>query len=750
MSFVEHINLPYYPSNTKFCDVIYPLVKTILDSSTSGKIGYQKSNNRSYANNRSNSNYFRDIKQIKLAKTKREIYNDSNDVDFDNSPNELTSIKELGPLEKNFLNCILNPYQVLVLTGGIGSGKTELIKYISNHLCTCKTHKMCKNFENCKIKEDYHIVIDFNQYDGSGHDDFSNFLFYKLLKLIRKIFNDTAVIDKFIEWCDNGEEEYFIDISLHINKIDKWDTFNSKTKIIEICSWIKNCFEKNNNFESGVKAILEMLKFYHKSCPRQYTSCFMLIFDNVDGLDEKQQVIIIDKINRIAATFRDIHFCKQKIIVTSRITTFNHHIKGKGAFSFEVFQNFGCQPLSILLLRLEYYIKNKGKDDDYITLRRNIPEDMLNAFDGRLEYIYSKLFDEQRGFDRLRNTINSLSGLNIRGAFSIFRRLFSNHIIPWHATSPREDMLIRSLYSFDFEDGKMKSDDKRLSNLYINPSTLKHSLLPLRLLNLLNDCQKKTIFISKHEVLLHLSLFDNNYRNNVEDVIEYLIMERKRLVNIVGNGTSDIDIFEKGPAKIDITYAGSQYFEYLSSDLQYVQSCFEIIDWDFNIDNIMIDESLKYIKLLNIKDDSNYFLNTYINDIKNNNIQNILPSRVSNNNQNERIEFIQLCLKLLFLKDIIETSVYRKKRREIPLDKIKNLQPIQEMVIAKIIAIISNSVLKIYRNYEFTPLIKGYILNWYNFILIVEEWNRVLFPDSEINFYDVIENYENFLGLRNS
>ena len=613
---------------------------------------------------------------------------------------------------------------MIVLTGAMGSGKSELIRYVTNYIKEHKDHSQCPNHDNCRFKTDLHTIIDFNEYNFSDRSGFNQFIFYKFLNVVNRIFDDDNIICDFINWTiDTYETNYFIGISLFTEAYPNWVTSISKKKITIICNWIRDKYE-NKSFENGVKALLEMLNFYQKYYPRLNKTCVMFIFDNIDGIDEKEQNIIIDEINRIATT------SLSKIILTSRLTTFNY-IRGNTSFEFYAFENAGYQPISIILHRLEHYIKNKDYDIDYINIRKSIPKDMLNAFDNRLDFIYEKLTDNQKGYDRLKRSIIALSGLSIRKGLSIFRRLFSNHIINWENSIPKEDMLIRSLYSFDFEKGIMRADDKRLSNIYINPNTLKSSLLPLRLLNVLCDAREKKNIITKNDIIFHLGLFNSKYVKEVDAYIKYMILGRKRLLYISGFGISEYDNLENINAEVNITFAGNQYFEYLSTDLQYIQSCFEIIDWDLEINNNMINESILFIQDTTKSNNSSIkFLIEDLKELKNRS-KDRFPHNVNYDNIYERLGYIRACLYSLFLKDIVETIYYKKRLRDVKFD-IKNLTTMNELITVRIISIISNTILNILKNHD-PQIAINEIRNWYDFIIFVEDWNSSIFYHSKNN-----------------
>lgn len=731
---VNHINIPFYASNNKlFRSEISALVEMILGAEDIGRIPYQMSTEENFENKR--SKYFLSKNQLVSGKSKRELLEIIGDSQMCASN---LKVNGMGKLELSLINYIFARHpQNIVITGALGSGKSELINYVLNHIDKHKIHEACASFENCPLKSNIHIRIDFNTYTraSKNHErDFLSYMFYKIGGKVIEIFSNKETIDSFIRWTDNGKSnlknDYFISlVDDVVEKFDDWDQFSPQRQIKKIYSWILKRFEKKGDFANGVNAFLEMINFYHSKYPKISRSCFLFIYDNIDGLPDEIQNVLIAQIMRISKE------TSIKTIITSRLTTFAH-IKGNSSFSFGLFENAGKQPIFIVKKRLENYHKEKDTDIEYIRVRKLIGSDILLAFDKRLDYILNLLNQDE---SRLTNVLNSLSGLSIRRALRLSRRLFYSFVVPWEQSTPVQDLLIRSIFSYDFRDGMMRVDDNRLSNIFIEPKSSKNSLLSLRILSVLNDYRNENRFITKSDLITHLSLFKLDNENLVRESTRYLRKERKRLIFINGLGLTDYDSYEMENTEIHITTAGQFYIENLCSELGYIQSCFEIIDWELKFSNSDIANVYNFItnrltsnfsSSINTTKD---LLTRSIDDFTetNNNISSYLPNEVDNHDLLSRIGFIRKALKLFLFQDIAETIIYihnkNNKHEQLVLKEIKG---INELVSLSFIYKVSNSVFYILKNKtdkvtqdsNFNEL-----LYWYDFIILANEWNSIFF-----------------------
>lgn len=728
-----HINVTNIPQhvsiNGKYNKSIKALMECIFNGNNQAKIKYITSSNENFKQERYSALYA--MKQIENegCNLKREVINPQA-KELQESDDSFIDINLLGPLELGLLNCLLiKDYKVIVVTGALGSGKTELVNYLCYLLKHYKKHINCNCFKQCNIHQDSQVFTDFNREIISGETEdeiikqFHSYMFYELGNKITKLMSRNEIfIDKFISWCDKGNSRYFIGLSMKmLYTYNNWDKLSQENKFKCIFLWLQERFEKQDKL-SGLIALLEIFKFYHEQFPRKDQTCLLFVYDNIDGLDELAQNIIIEQINRIAEQ------TPCKAIVTSRLTTFNY-IKGNASFSFGVYQNAGQAPIDVIIARMEHYLKNKDTDIDYKNIRHNIKTinpKYLQAFDERITLLYSGLVNNN--LNRLRKTINSLSGLSIRRGLRLFRRLFYNHTISWDDTQIKEDLLIRSIYSYDYDYGIMKLVDRRLSNIFAEIGTDRISLINLRILNIINTSKKRGIIITKKDLITHLSLFDNINDPIINNNLDYLRNYRKRLLFISGFGTYSKYMCEQDDAQIAITYAGTLYIDYLSSDLQYVQSCFESIDWNFNNSNEVF-KAVDYINVMTKDSLHKKILSDALLYIADKRIEEILPTQVNYSSFIERIQFIRMALRLLMCKDIVETINYKEKYES--QDKtVKEIIGINCLITIPIIINTSSAIYYINRENEANEIINE-LIEWQNLLITIKEWNLLLFPTSE-------------------
>jgi len=739
---VKQKKIPFYAGiNKQFRSEVSALVEMILSAENIGRIKYQVSSEDNFENRR--SKYFFNNKHLGVGKNKRELLEIIEDDKFNASNLEVN--ERLGKLELSLSNYIFaRQPQNIVITGALGSGKSELINYVLDYISKYKVHKKCICFNSCELKTNIHILIDFNKYirASDNHEkEFLSFMFYKIGGKIIELFNNEKAIQSFIEWSDKTYDEtsklkndYFVSlIDDVIEKHENWNELSPKRKIKKIYSWILERFEKKGDFSNGLNAFFEMINFYHSKYPKISRTCFLFIYDNIDGLPDDIQNILIEQIMRIS------NETSIKTIITSRLTTFAH-IKGNSSFSFGLFENVGKSPLIIIKKRLIHYKENRKSDAEYLRTRKLIDKEILNVFDKRLDYILDLLNQNE---SRLSNVITSLSGLSIRRSLRLVRRLFYSFVIPYNNTNPFQDLLIRSLFSYDFSEGLMRIDDNRISNIFLHPKTSKNSLICLRILNVLNDYRNENRFITKSDLVTHLSLFKIDNENLVRESTRYLRNERKRLIYLNGLGLNESDSYELENTEIHITTAGQYYIERLCSELGYIQSCFEIIDWNLKFTNDDIEDVFEFIdsKLSSELSPSakvtKDILVSSIDDFKfnddNNNISAYLPNEVDNQEITSRLQFLRKGLRVLLYQDIAETIIYiHNKARKQKLLTLKDINGINELVTSPLICKVCNSVFNILRsrgkiiiqdsNYE-------ELQNWYNLLIITNEWNNIFFDN---------------------
>jgi Cdc6-like AAA superfamily ATPase len=742
--------MPYYPNeNREYIASIKALVGMIFAGYDVGEVKYIKSDSTNFTNNRYKHLHAREQYASEIPEVCRDVIHPSpNDEGISNS--FMSNTEQLGPLEKGFINYLLTCKQRgIILTGALGGGKTTLIQFASHYLITDKRHENCEFHSRCTKHSDIHIFFDFNKdlVDDTKPnlvvENFYSAFLTQLMSKVRELFMDNEVIEKFIAYCDapTNQAKYFSCIKNVVEEHPLWSSLplpvNDKFRHIQ--TWIKK--EQGGNSVQCVSAYLEMLEIYRTLFyARKDQTCLMLIFDNIDVLSEEAQ-------NKIIAVIAILNRQSQiKTIISSRLTTF-HRIKAQHAFPFDIYENAGLDPVRLALRRMEHYLTNK-KDSNgvYAAIRQHINATHLSAFDARMQFIYEQLTD--RHYERLRKTLESLSGLGIRRGLRLCARLFDTYSILWGDTSPKENALIRCLYSYDFPNGLMKSDDHFITNLFLDPTSHCQTLMPLRILNALEIANQKNDVISKQDLIVHINVFkkeqddvlkgEKEKEKEIDNIIWNLRSPEKRLLFIAGGGETEHEWLSKLDAALIITNAGQGYLSFICTNLQYIQNCFEIIDWKVTTTHAELNSASQYInENYNEKNGNKNLLLSSIDDIRknSNDIHRLIPSSGDYTPYYKRMSFILKMLKFLFMQDMVEMINYKIASRQQGI-KFRNIIGIDELITIPIIERVATATLHIAaENLKTEPTtfdhVRQEILDWKSFVVLAKEWNEFLFNKSK-------------------
>ena len=252
-------NIPFIPGqNGEYIDAIKALCDGIFDGYDIGIIGYIKSTIENYKYNRNFYLYRKEQYQDSEGNASRELLNPEINECSLTSENVITndflqSTDGLGPVEKGFINCLLSSHKgCIIFTGARGSGKTALMKYVSDFLKKNKIHNNCKDFSKCNRHKDVHLFFDFNKsICNEVRDFFSDLFFVKFREVLCEIFNDDVILESFIKSSDN--RPYFNCISDDIKSNGKkWKKLMPDKKFTEINKWIIKNYK--SDYTTGVKA----------------------------------------------------------------------------------------------------------------------------------------------------------------------------------------------------------------------------------------------------------------------------------------------------------------------------------------------------------------------------------------------------------------------------------------------------------------------------------------------------------------
>ena len=707
--------LDYKRQNIEYNTAIQGLVDNIFVAEIIGKrdcpILYQKSTKQNIEVN----SYKRNSLGIHGERLVDEDYQKPLSEKFENT-------SKLGFLETGFINFLLQAKaDLVVLKGYRGTGKSELIRFVSDYMIQNIRHNVCEHYDKCTIKKMTHLIINFNEGQFSTSEAFINDLqvriFNDLGASMTELFDDSknnnnSIIDNFINKCEKESTSYWFNIKEQLtDSISEWAGKSDKEKYRILFTNIQKKYE-TSSITNGLTAFYEIVKYYNTHYPRQ-KCCFSLIMDNCDHLEISQQ-------NDLVAVAKGISSATGiPVIIPVRLTTFSN-IKGYGNPTFKSCTNIGYAPVEMCMLRMEHYIKNKN-DEIYDT--SGIPRVFLNAFNKRIEYVYHKM----SSFDRLDKTLNALSGVSIRKALTLIRRLFINNVIDWEESEPKEDVLIRSFYSYTYDNGRMNPDkDNRIHNIFQDKKEKVLTVNYLRIINTLKYCEDNSISITLNDLKSSLSLYNSINEEKFWEFIDVLWTQRKRLITLVDVGTKEPQ-HKQLSSTIDLTKSGYKHLDYLSSNLQYIQNCFEIIDLDRIIDKKeTITTAINYIERNVKKTESKKILIKSIRDIEDMSYKEQIPRYIDYNDLGSRLKFIRLILRLMFMKDAIETIIYICNLKKSKNEHVRVLSKISNITTVPIVLEATKSVVNITKNSRYEER-----QDWLNLLVLVNNWNSALFPSSD-------------------
>jgi hypothetical protein len=740
-------NFKYY--NSKFNGSIENLIKNIFQTEDEGEIGYQLSSEENLKNDRNKIIIDERIERIDLLETP-DVHLISKKI--------ILNTNELGYLEMKMLeNIIMNSYTTTIITGALGSGKTAIIKYILNYIDRNYKHENCEHFENCFFKKHYNIYINFNEYGDNDlksekiaeiKDNIINDLFVKLTPPIEEILINMRIFD-FVEDVISKDINY---IYKKYNLYDNFDTkriiknikaeyfffknkyidlssFNWKSQTIEykvnvFLNWINdnaiNIYSKLANYSN----LLRLIGVLH---PSKRSSCFVIVFDNIDGLIDELQYDLLDLIWRfVEKTFLTI-------LLPLRLTTFAKVPSGK-TFSFRVFEHGSNLVSSIVLKRLKYYINNQ---DIFKEAIKTINSKNIEIINGRINHIISLLSKDD---DRLKDTIDALSGHSIRRGLFLSERMFLNSTIINTDISPNHDTLIKSLFIGLKSNNEMDKKDGLVHNIFANHEN-NNSLLNIRILQFLKFNFRSNKITTLSSLIKELNRFNVYSMNDILFSINDLINVSKRLIFVDGKSTflNTSDLINNNESFISITKTGLNYFENMTTNLQYMQSCFESIEWQTKF--------LKRTALLVNKilfSDENFVnrlkkepaIKQILDDLLNHNFRtsDIIPLEYNNSNINDRFSFIRKGLHLLLINDIVQLlylKYYDLMDYNLDSDddsnnevKIFNNNLIVNTFIRNAAHSFTNILISEKNNNKI--LIIEEVKNWYNLVFISSLWEEVL------------------------
>ena len=235
-----------------------------------------------------------------------------------------------------------------------------------------------------------------------------------------------------------------------------------------------------------------------------------------------------------------------------------------------------------------------------------------------------------------------------------------------------------------------------------------------------------------------LCLYDDINEEKFQSLLSVLWTQRKRIITMKDVGVGE-EWRKKDNAYIEMAKSAYGYLDYLSSDLQYLQSCLECI----NLNGKIINVKTKIVRDLietHTREQEKRLLIASLKEIETARYIDYLPFVIDYRNTLDRFKFIRKMLRPIYIKDIIETANYihniKKYDRE-----TKSMSEISNIASTPIVIKVANSVLNILndRLKEASQpekiLIEDEHDAWESEITLVQLWNKLLFPKSDHNAY---------------
>lgn len=724
---VNRVNITRYSEkNLDFNNKMNVLINEIFQAERIGEIGYQMSTNENFKEIRY-KNIFDDHKFI--------INPESNKFppDYDESEDE-----ELGPVEKKIV-AYLNSFSmtIIVITGALGCGKTATLEFVRKYLKK-KNKEKCKKIKIEKIMPlPFIIYINFNEgYSGDNFyeliEEFEIDLFVKLKRVMGIIYSNYSVMDAFLEHVSNinilGWEAHFDNFRSEyiLRENSNWSSLSDIQKSDTLFNWIENL---DRSYSQKINLLARLANFV-KNYLIIESGCFVFAFDNIDKLPDELQIDFLS----IIFTLTEIS--RVKTIVPMRLTSFGW-VRVNEAYDFAHYELAGHPPINIIIKRIEHYLDNKDKGN-YNKLRKDIPNHYLKILDEKMHYIKNLLLDKNN--NRFKSAFEAFSGVSIRRGLHLAKRMFVNNATDFKHFKPYSNELIRSLIISDHEEPKMYYDDRRITNIFISQSTNSHSLINIRILQILYYFRKKRIKLKMDKLLYHLKHIREWDKNVLLRSINNLIFVSKRLAYIDGRSQYK-NYFEMESSSndiINITWSGMKYLDTLLYDLVYLQECFSIIDWQFKASYVLESERLK-------KFISDPLLQKYLSD-KMINHASYMPGHIDYSLLLERFAFVRFGLSIFLYVDVQEFINYKKSGIE-----EENII-INDLIFVDVICKVSRSVLYIVlrqiHDYKIPfNIASDELIKWLDLLYIANKVYQEIQKTENPSLNETIEEYESNLNL---
>lgn len=733
------IKLTDYNEEVKNKDIqgdVKHLVESIFTTKGKGGIGYIQSRSTNFHESRHNYFKGRGTKSQKYLKPQR-----------DKSINK-RKIKDIGPLEFSLLKyLLLVDYNVIILTGALGSGKSAISNYCLDFL-----EESIKSKREIGIKLPSEIFLsrfDFNSGVPTRKREEILELFYidlftNLEVSIERLNLKYNFINTFFNHIVNNRLNGTWEIHFNDFIQEYGITKGNHVKNFKILmKWIKS---KENKLVK-LRLLSFLVGYIKETFSDSNISEFIFFFDNLDQIPDDTQLDILSII------FSLVEKSNIKVLVPLRLTSFGK-INGYGSYSFGIFQNTGHLPRNISLLRMVHY-KENTTSNQYKKSTHSISNDNLLKLQDRISYILPYLKNRNT---RLSKCFDSIAGNSVRRGLYLSERLFLNNVLDFKDDKINQDRYIHSILVGNNTGAKLDPNDSLLVNIFTCNETINNSLINIRILQILHNFWRNRTECSLGLILAETKQLGHWNPNEIFTSINYMLNFRKRLIYIEGvREYKDVQNLEQSISdKVYLTYTGYKYLTELIYNMQYIQDCFNNMDWSVRLIKGAGDYISQHLTVAKIKIEGgklkrdikasaitsiDYLINTFV---KNPTISDYIPIEIDYNLQHERIKIIRQGLVLFFIADMYEIICYQDGITQNNI--VDNEKYIQELISINIITSLSLEILRVLRIHEEAE--KDEISNWYSLLIICEILNELILNIKHKRLNSAIKRYKNVLDTK--
>jgi len=745
-------NMDYKTKNLSFNEDIKLLVKNIFQTQNEGEMGYQMSSESNFVDNEWSNISDKNYHSVNIEE----------DYITNKKPNFIYN-KSLGNLERRFLQHIeLSEYRTILLTGSLGSGKTALLKFITEYLSNNINHDDCPDNKNnnCLNKESIIVTINFNlgypdlRYDKiitSFKTELHNYLYLNIKNILIKNNLMQSFTDMLFSENICKINVYFERFKELIEKdLNGWNKMEVKNKTIKLLKWIES---ENNDLSSKIDLYSLIIKFIGDQHPERQNGCFLFVFDNIDALPNEVQHRLLYYI------FQFVEGSNIRAVISLRLTSFGK-ILGNKAYSFTIFQNAGHKPVELAIKRIKHYIfnKNSGRYNEWRNLCK---KEYLDLMDERLNKAIEYLEDSKD--KRLFITSSALSGNSSRRCLFLFERIVRNNILSYTNNKINQDEYIRCLLIGENENCSVSNNDQLTTNLFSDYNDC-NSFMNIRILQILRSFEEKKNIKTISSLLFNIYNFGEWKEEEFHQSFSNLMTISKKLifVSAVGSYESFSDILKSTNDIVNITKTGKLYIDVLVNDLSYLQNCFMSINWTLKniIKNrpkietfkLFFEDNLSKKINMNPKEFQPFLKNhfdSFINIMKSNesDINDMLPLDVDYNSTIQRFSFIRNCLNIILYEDIGQMIYYCiKTTPESWISEVKY----DNLFSADLISKAANNIYNILRNIIVNSIeteIKkvdaiNELMNWKSLLIVANLWQKIILINSNSKIDDLLLKYD--------